>query len=111
KIEIRMAFDPKDNDIDVITTNNRADGFSPSPTGDYVAVDFHGEIMIVPTEAEIGERTQVTSSPWRERFQSWSPDGRRIAYISDESGEEEIWTFEIATGQKRKLTNQESVKG
>jgi tricorn protease len=110
KLEIRMAFDPKENDMDVLTTTNRADGFTASPTGDYVAVDFHGEIMIVPTEADVGEKSQVTNSPWRDRAQSWSPDGRRIAYVSDESGEEEIWLFEIASGQRRKLTTQQSIK-
>ncbi len=110
KVEIRMAFDPKENDLEVLTANNRSDGFSPSPSGDYVAVDFHGEIMIVPAESGVGEMTQVTSSPWRERSQTWSPDGKRIAYISDESGEEEIWMYDVATAQRRKVTNQESIK-
>ena len=110
KINLRVAADAKENDISTVTTTNRADGFAPSPTGEYVAVDVHGEIMVVPTESGIGERTQVTSSPWRERFQSYSPDGRRMAYISDESGDEEVWTYELASGQRRKLTTQSSVK-
>ena len=110
KVVIRMAFDAKENDVDVLTTTNRADGFTPSPTGDYLAVDFHGEIMIVPTETGVGEKSQVTNSPWRERSQLWSPDGRRIAYISDESGDEEIWMYDMATAQRRKLTTQASVK-
>lgn len=110
KLNLRIAADPKENEIETLTTTNRAEGFSPSPTGDYVAVDFHGEIVIVPTEAGIGERTQVTNSPWRERFQSWSPDGRRIAYVSDESGEEEVWVYDMASATRRKLTTQASVK-
>ena len=110
QLEIRMAFDPKENDIGVISAGNRADGFTVSPTGDYLAVDVHGEIMIVPSEDGVGELTSVTNSPWRERSQLWSPDGRRIAYISDESGEEEIWVWERGTGARRKLTTQESIK-
>jgi len=110
KLAIRMAFDPKENDIDVLTTTNRADGFSPSPAGDYLAVDFHGEIMIVPTETGVGEKTAVTNSPWRERSQSYSPDGKRMAYISDESGDEEIWLYEVATSARKKLTSQGSIK-
>ena len=96
KLAIRMAFDGKENDIDMMSTTNRADGFAPSPTGDYLAVDFRGEVRIVPTEAGVGERTPVTKSPWRERFQVYSPDGRRLAYISDESGDEEIWIYDLA---------------
>ena len=110
KLNLRVSADAKENDIGTVTFTNRADGFAPSPTGDYVAVDVHGEIMIVPTESGIGERTQVTSSPWRERFQSYAPDGRRMAYVSDESGDEEVWVYELASGQRRKLTTQPSVK-
>jgi tricorn protease len=110
KLAIQMAFDPKENDVELLSTSNRADGFSPSPNGDYLAVDFHGEVMIVPTEAGVGERTQVTNSPWRERSQVYSPDGRRLAYLSDESGDEEIWVYDLATAQRRKLTTQPSIK-
>jgi tricorn protease len=110
QVPISMAFDPKENDVDILTANARADGFSVSPTGDYVAVDFHGEIVIVPVESGVGEKTQITASPWRERFQSYAPDGKKIAYVSDESGEEEVWLFDVATGARRKLTTHESVK-
>ncbi len=50
--------------------------FARSPKGDALAVDFHGEIFIVPTEEGIGEMRQVTSSPWRDRFEAYSPDGK-----------------------------------
>ncbi len=110
KLTIAMALDPKDNDIDVLTAASRADGFAVSPTGDYLAVDYHGEIVIVPAEEGVGEKTQVTHSPWRERAQAYSPDGRRIAYLSDESGEEEVWMYDLATSARRKLTTHESVK-
>ncbi|MBL0938871.1 MAG: PD40 domain-containing protein [Gemmatimonadaceae bacterium] len=110
KLAIRITADPKENDISLISTTNRADGFSPSPSGDQVAVDFHGEIVIVPSEAGVGERMAVTNSPWRERYQTWSPDGRTIAYVSDESGEEEVWVYDLASAQRRKITTQESIK-
>jgi tricorn protease len=110
KIAIAMTADAKENDVAVIGADSRADGFSPSANGEYLAVDVHGEIVIVPSEQGFGEKTQVTSSPWRERFQTYSPDGRKIAYVSDESGEEEIWVWDMATSVRRKLTSHESVK-
>ncbi|MGQ0765801.1 MAG: S41 family peptidase [Gemmatimonadota bacterium] len=110
RVSIPMAFDPKENDVSLLTASNRADGFSISPEADYLAVDVHGEIVIVPVEQGVGEKVQITNSPWRERFQSYSPDGRRLAYVSDESGEEEIWVQEITSGARRKLTTHESVK-
>ena len=110
KITIAMTSDAKENDVGVITAESRADGFSPSPNGEYLAVDAHGEIVIVPSEQGFGEKTQVTSSAWRERFQAYAPDGRKVAYVSDESGEEEVWVWDMATGSRRKLTSHESVK-
>jgi tricorn protease len=110
KVPIVIETDLKDNVISYITTDNRADGFSPHPNGDYVAVDFHGDIVVVPSEAEVGEKLQITASPWRERFQRYSPDGNRLAYISDESLEEELWIHDFATGAKRKITSHPSTK-
>jgi tricorn protease len=110
KVPIAITTDLKDNTFSYLPAENRADGFGPGPNGDYVAVDVRGEIFIVPTEADIGEKVQVTGSPWRERFQQYSPDGTRLAYISDESLEEELWIYDVNTGTKRKLTTQQSVK-
>jgi tricorn protease len=110
KLTIPLAFDEKDSDLQVLTSENLAEGFSPSPNGDYVAVDFHGDIDIVPSEQGIGERTPVATTPWRERGEEFSPDGKRIAYISDESGDQEVWVYDLATGSHKRLSNQPSEK-
>ncbi|MHC5065746.1 MAG: S41 family peptidase, partial [Planctomycetota bacterium] len=109
-VSIRMAFDPKINLVGYERAKDEADGFSPSPSGDYVAVDSRGEIFIVPTDPEIGEKKQVTNSGWRERYQSWSPDGKSLAYISDESGDEEVWVHDLESGSRRRMTEHESLK-
>ncbi|MBM3293968.1 MAG: hypothetical protein FJY82_05520 [Candidatus Aminicenantes bacterium] len=111
RIVVELAFDPKGNLIDYLAVDGRADGFAPAPKGDYLAVDYHGEIFLVPTEEGIGEMRQITSSPWRDRYQAYSPDGKFLAYVSDESLEEEIWLFDLAGGRSKKLTAHESTKG
>jgi tricorn protease len=111
RIPITLTFDPKENLVAWLRTTNRADGFAPSPTGDRLAVDYYGEIFVVPTDPETGEKLQVTRSAWRDRSQLWSPDGRHIAYVSDESLDEEIWLFTIGTGERRQLTSHASIKG
>jgi tricorn protease len=111
KLDIALAFDPKEHDVEMVEADNRAQGFSVAPNGDYLAVDFRGEITIVPTETGVGEKTRVTNSPWRERMQTYSPDGKQLAYVSDESGEEEVWLYDLAAGSRKKLTQHASVKG
>jgi tricorn protease len=110
RIAIDLRFDPKVNTVDYQTAGAVAQGFTPSPDGARVAVDYHGEIVIVPADSTAGEKTRVTRSPWRDRFAVWSPDGARIAYVSDESREEEIWVYEVDSGERRKLTAHESYK-
>lgn len=111
RITIELDFDPKVNTVEYLTSDSQADGFAPSPEGRYLAVDFHGEIFIVPTDPEVGEKKQVTASGWRQRTAVWSPDGEKIAYVSDESGDQEIWVYEVETGAKTRLSEHESEKG
>jgi tricorn protease len=68
-----------------------------SPSGARVAFEFRGEIVTAP--AEKGDPRNLTETPGaHERSPIWSPDGKSIAYFSDESGEYEL----IVRGQDGK---------
>jgi tricorn protease len=111
RLSINLDFDAKTNMVEYLTAESQADGFYPSPEGRYLAVDYHGEIFIVPTDPEVGEKKQITASGWRQRSAVWSPDGERLAYISDESGDQEVWVYEVASAAKTRLSDHESEKG
>ncbi len=110
KVEISLDFDPKANMVEYLTSSGQADGFHPSPDGRYIAVDHHGEIFIVPTDPEVGEKKQVTASGWRQRSALWSPDGKKLSYVSDESGDQQFWVYEVESGDSRMLTSDASEK-
>ena len=95
-----------DRDLfEIVSTDGEVDNFSPSPEARYVTVDFRGEVFIVPAEEGVGERQRITDSDWRQSRGVFSPDGRYLAYLSDETQEEEIWIHDFETGEKRQLTD------
>ncbi|MFQ6069088.1 MAG: PDZ domain-containing protein [Candidatus Aminicenantales bacterium] len=60
-----------------------------SPSGARAVFEFRGEIVTVP--AEKGDPRILTNTTGvHERSPAWSPDGKYIAYFSDESGEYEL---------------------
>jgi len=67
----------------------RIQSFNLSPTGARALFEAWGEIFTVPTDK--GDIRNITRTPAvADRDPSWSPDGKSIAYFSDESGEYEL---------------------
>jgi tricorn protease len=67
----------------------RIQNFGISPSGVRAVFEAWGEIFTVPTDK--GDIRNLTHSPAvADRDPSWSPDGKSIAYFSDESGEYEL---------------------
>ena len=110
RVTLSVTAESKANVVEMISVENRAQGFAVNPAGDYLAVDNLGEIFVVPAENGIGEKSQITSSSFRERSALYSPDGRKIAYISDASGDDEVWVHDATAGTHKQISKQESVK-
>jgi tricorn protease len=62
-----------------------------SPDGKRALLGARGELFTVPATNGL-TRNLTNSSGVHERNPKWSPDGKTIAFISDSSGEDEIWT-------------------
>jgi tricorn protease len=64
--------------------------FDISPEGKRAVFAARGDVFTAP--AKEGSARNLTHSPGtREKNVAWSPDGRWIAYVSDRSGEDEIY--------------------
>jgi tricorn protease len=79
--------------------------YEVSPDGKRALFEAHGELFTVP--AKTGPTRNLTNtSGVHERNPKWSPDGKTIAFISDRSGEDEIYVMnQDGSGTPRQLTS------
>jgi len=78
---------------------------SLSPDGNRVLIQARGDVFSVPAEnGYVKDMTRTSGAA--ERYPAWSPDGKYIAYWSDQSGEYELWLMEAdKENSKKKLTD------
>ena len=73
-----------------IAAGNLIEQAELSPKGERALFSARGDIFTVPVEKG-PTRNLTRSSNAHDKWPSWSPDGSKIAFISDQSGEEEVW--------------------
>jgi tricorn protease len=83
--------------------------FDISPDGKRGVFGARGDIFTVP--AEHGSIRNLTrSSGVRERYPTWSPDGKWVAYLSDRSGEYELYIApQNGMGKETRITSDGSM--
>ena len=76
---------------------------SLSPKGERMVVTARGEVFNIPVDK--GVTKNITRTPGaHERDAQWSPDGKHIAYISDATGETELYLQDFEGGEPTQLT-------
>lgn len=76
-----------------------------SPDGKRALIGARGDIFSLPAEDGFVKNLTRTSGV-AERSPSWSPDGKQIAYWSDQSGEYELWVAPAGKeNEARKITS------
>jgi tricorn protease len=108
-IKLEIAAETQDNTSEVRSFRSEVDDFSLEPAGHRIAFSIHGEIFTAPVEE--GDIEQLSDNPWRDQSPVYSPDGSRVAYISDASGREEVYLAAAdGTGQPQKITDVDALK-
>jgi len=78
--------------------------FGLSPGGERAVLESRGELLNLP--AEEGDAVNVTAtSASREKYGTWSPDGAWLAFVSDRTGEEQLYLAPPKGGQWKQLTS------
>ncbi len=74
-----------------------------SPDGKKVAVTARGEIFAASAK-DGGEAVRVTNTVAPESYVTWSPDSKRLVYVSERNGAMEIFQYDFATETETQLT-------
>ncbi|MEZ5360295.1 MAG: S41 family peptidase [Candidatus Zixiibacteriota bacterium] len=104
QVPIDIKSDERDNLIGPKSFNGDVQWYDLSPDEKKIAVTVHGEIFVIPAEdPERGFR--VTHTPARESHPVWGMDSRTLYYSSDRSGNADIYSVDVTTGNEKQLTS------
>jgi tricorn protease len=73
-----------------VNAADNIESFAVSPGGERIGLVARGDVFSVPVEHGV-TRNLTHSSSAHDREAAWSTDGKRLAYVSDRSGEEEVY--------------------
>ncbi|MFC1733984.1 PDZ domain-containing protein [candidate division KSB1 bacterium] len=90
KVSIQIADDLINARNEIKDASNSIRSYSASPGGERLVFGARGDVFSVPSKSGI-TRNLTNTSGIHERDVEWSPDGKNIAFISDKTGENEIY--------------------
>lgn len=74
-----------------------------SPDGATIAFAWRGDLWRVPASG--GAATRLTAHASDDLMPAWSPDGERLAFVSDRDGYANVWIMDADGGALRQVTD------
>lgn len=113
KVELRQLDTPASNLPDLpmkpgrslkfTTTEGTWMSLDVSPDGETIVFDLLGDLYLVSTSG--GDAQRLTSGMAFDAQPRFSPDGRKIVFLSDRSGAENIWILDTKPGQLTQVSH------
>jgi tricorn protease len=92
KLAIEVHADEKSNTERTATYTRDATEYALSPDENTIAFVVHGEVFAVPARG--GKANRLTDTAGVEHNLAWAPDNKRLLFVSDRNGYEELYLLE-----------------
>jgi tricorn protease len=92
RLSIEVNADDRANPEKLTTFTTGMTEFAYSPNEQHVAFVVHGEIFLMPRTG--GKAKRLTDNPGFDHGVAWSPDAKKILFLSDRNGHEDIYLLE-----------------
>ena len=102
RLEITIAKDETENDVEYLTFSGGASSMAVSPDGKEVAVVIRGDVFVTSSEYKTTKR--ITNTPEQERNVSFSKDGRELYYSSERNGHWGIYKTSLTDKNEKMFT-------
>jgi tricorn protease len=94
KLLIEVHADDKTNPEKITTFTSGASEYSLSRDERTVAFVVHGSIFVMPRQAAVAKAKRLMDEPFFDHGVAWSPDSKKILFLSDRGGHEDIYLLE-----------------
>ncbi len=108
EVKIDIDSDGSRNDPAIVVSRNEADEYDLSPSTKRAVVSFRGELFTIATDH--GDVTRLTRTTARESRPAWSPDGKRVAFVTDSSGRDEVAVVDVDGKNLKRLSDADTEK-
>ncbi|MBV9926473.1 MAG: PD40 domain-containing protein [Acidobacteria bacterium] len=104
EVRITLRGAPAGPAVERVRQAEQLQDLALSPDGKKVAFVARGEVFAA-SASDGGDAVRVTNSPAPESQPVWSPDSRRLAYVSGRNGHGQLFAYDFATNAETQLTS------
>ena len=107
EVQITRRGAPSGPAVEHVRLTDQIQDFALSPDGKKVAYVMRGEVFAA-SAADGGDGQRLTFTPADESQLNWSPDSRRLAYVSGRGGTPHVFSYDLAANSETQLTRGEA---
>ncbi len=100
KLAVEVHADDKVNPERTLTFTQGATEYALTADERHVAFAVHGDLFVQPLGAN-AKAVRLTDSPANDHGIAWSPDAKKLIFISDQKGHEDLYLIEAEPADKK----------